>query len=86
MLLDNKYLILSPKKVDFRWLALSNMSQIADLGWWMDAMMVWPRSARLDMCSITFSAAKLSSPTRQNQLNPSKPHIKALARQAIHRA
>lgn len=41
---------------------LSNMSQMAERGWWMDAMMVWPRSARLLMCSITFRAAKLSSP------------------------
>ncbi len=47
---------------------LSNMSQMADRGWWMDAMMVWPRSARLLMCSITFSAAKLSSPTRAKPL------------------
>ena len=43
---------------------LSNISQMAERGWWMEAMTVWPRPARLLMCSITFSAAKLSSPVQ----------------------
>jgi len=41
---------------------LSNMSQMAERGWWMDAITVWPSMARSCMCSITFSAAKLSRP------------------------
>ena len=47
-----------------REVTLSNISQMAERGWWMEAMTVWPRPARLLMCSITFSAAKLSSPVR----------------------
>ena len=41
---------------------MSNMSQIAERGWWMDAMTVCPIVASSCMCSITFSAAKLSRP------------------------
>ena len=50
---------------------LSNMSQIAERGWWIDAMTVCPSVASSCMCSITFSAAKLSRPGHGSLLSGS---------------